>query len=333
MDIGFSLSVDNNPHGGGDDIPMGTLDLNIQPPLQPGQTRSFTFNTPFVQNNSIQTNQNFFACVDLGAPPCGMICETCEVNNCSSTNVRIGKPDVAIPDITYPSPKISGEQVPITVSIQNFGCDSVCNNTTACIGMGPGSNCVTKPFCIDPFDIKQVTIDVQAPLSEFDCGSVDYFNISACHSVPDANVTNNCRNETIGITEQFWDLDLSIVGGDNSAGLGDSVDYTVRVTNNGNMPSPNCLAFITGINCSPGPGQWGCVLDSVPFKQIGTVQPGQTKSFNIGLDIAQCCVPPIKIGQQWLKAEILYTQGEACDDDCGEGSGNNLHQEPIQITF
>jgi len=338
MDIGFSLSIDSNPSGGGDDIPMGILDLNLNPPLQPGATRSFSFNTLLVPNSATLTMQKLFACVDLGLPPCGMICEACEGNNCSSMDVQIALPDVAVTDIAYPSPVVSGDLVPVTVTIQNFGCNPVCNTVTACIGVGPGSNCITEPYCIEPFDTVSLTINVLAPLSPLNCGALDNFSISACLNFFDANNGNNCRSETISIVEEYWDLDFTITSGDNSVGLGDTLNYNVVVTNVGNARHPlpghsACAAFITGVNCSPGPGQWGCMLVGDTFTSIGTVQPGQTKTFNFSFNIPNCCAPPIIIGQQWLKAEILYTQGEACDDDCGEGIGNNFHQEPIQITY
>src|SRR5262245_47530747 len=88
--------------------------------------------------------------------------------------------DVGITDIDYPSPVVSNDLVPITVSIHNFGGNRICNTVTACIGVGPGSNCWTKQFCVGPFDTEHVTIDVLAPLSPLNCGSVDNSPISAC---------------------------------------------------------------------------------------------------------------------------------------------------------
>ncbi len=334
MDVGFSLSIDDNPHNSGDDIPMGILHLNLNPPLQPGHSRTYSFNTLAVPIGATPTLQNLFVCADLGLPPCGAICEGCEPNNCRSVDVRIGLADLAVTELAYPSPVISGDLVPVTATIRNFGCDTVCTTVTCCLGVGQGSNCATQSFCIEPMETDNVTCMVLAPLSPLNCGATDQFSVSACVNFFDVNGGNNCRNETIGITERYWDIDLAITSGDNSVGLGDTFSYNVEVTNLGNMPSPSCVAFITGINCSAGPGQWGCVLKGDPFTPIGIVQPGQanSKTFTFEFTIPSCCVPPIIIGQQWLKAEILYTQGENCDDDCGEGFGNNLHQEPIQVT-
>ena len=258
---------------------------------------------------------------------------------CSDADEPFRCLDVGITDIDYPSPVVSNDLVPITVSIRNFGGNQICNTVTACIGVGPGSNCRTEQFCVGPFDTKEVTVNVRAPLSPLNCGSVDNSPISACLNFFDPNLANNCRNETIGIVEEeyeYFDLALSILDGPDSAGLGDDVNYSVRVINRGNTASPSCVSFITGITCGSEPGDWRCVLDGT-IKQIGTVLSGKEKTFDIRLDVPNCCVPPIIIGQQWLKVEILYAdaQGhplELCDDDCGEGFGNNFDRQTIKIT-
>lgn len=476
MNVGFSFSIDNNPNNSGDDIGLGVLNVNLNPPLQPGEKRPYLFNTsvPILT----PTLQNLFVCTDLGGPPCGAICEGCEYNNCSSVDVMIGQPDLAVAndtvenvlclgdslrvcgtmrnngliassgavqvgawlsldgnpfngngdeiqmgglcgvdanlqpeldktpfcfdslllpvdervamgmqsltlcvdttggcggsppcswvcetnefnncdtvpiriagpdaavvDLSFPSP-VRGPTAgfdpvpptPVTVTVENRGCGLWDIPVDVCMG----SNCAPRHWFNDvpPGAIRTATIDVIPPLTGLNCGGAESVPVMACTKL-DVDVVdgNNCQSENISVVEQYWDLDLAISSGDNSVGLGDTFSYSVVVTNRGNEPSPSqsCVAFITGINCLAGPGEWGCVLVGDPFTPIGVVQPGQnhSKTFRFQFTIPSCCAPPINIGQQWLKAEILYTQGENCDDDCGEGFGNNLHREPIQIT-
>ena len=161
-----------------------------------------------------------------------------------------------------------------------------------------------------------VTVWVPTPPSFGGCGQVN-----AWANLPqDSNPTNNHRTTTASIAVPYWDLRIAIVNAPSAAGPCGSINWDVRVTNVGNIPSMNVCAFTTLCRYS-GPGNYNA---SFPFRFFTTpnIQPGQSWTFDVN-NYSYCNAA---YGTQYLKAEINYSAG--CFDNCAIG---NFAQRSITI--
>lgn len=236
--------------------------------------------------------------------------------------------DVAVIAIDYLSPAISTTNVPTTVALKNYGATSVDSTVTVCINGFCGN---PTAYHLNPFEVRLVTCAVTAPTpgSLLNCGAVGYYPISACSSFFDGNSANNCKSGSIGLVKPFYDLGINIISGDDIVHVGHSFSWTVQVTNYGNSPSQN-VCYATGVNCQPGPNNWGPPCTLMAFNgSTGIIQPGETKSVGTWSWGPVTSPPVILYNLQYLKAE-LYDFGN-CADICGQGSGNNFHQETIRF--
>jgi hypothetical protein len=93
------------------------------------------------------------------------------------------------------------------------------------------------------------------------------------------------------------------------------------------MDSPS-VCFITGINCAPGAGYWGCNLGRVPMN-TGVIPSGASRYYPVRnvLPNGYCVACNAFTGTQYIKAEIHYSGG--CWDNCHNGS--NYAEVPIEI--
>jgi hypothetical protein len=124
----------------------------------------------------------------------------------------------------------------------------------------------------------------------------------------------------------LWDLVFEIVDEPGSASRCGCINWRVRVTNVGNVTSPNVCAF-TGINCSPGPGDYHCNLGLFDFT-TPNLAPGASWVYDVNGPGCYFVACNAFTGTQYIKCEINYSAG--CFDLCNAGN-NNFDQEPITI--
>jgi hypothetical protein len=333
VQVGAWLSLDGNPfNGNGDDIPMGGLcDINAN--LQPGVGGTpFCFDSPFVPMNARAGMQSLVLCVDTtfgvcgGVPPCSLVCETDDFNNCDTVPLRVDGPDAAVVDLSFPSTAQAGSPTPVTVTIENRGCSSLNIPVDVCIG----PNCApTAWFNSVPAGAQDTaTVQVNPPTTGVICGGAQAVPVMACTKLQvDVVDANDCRTENISVIDQYWDLKFEIIGEPASAPCGGTIPYKVRVKNLGNVQSDN-VCFRTGVDCDSGNDDWCCNwtggCGGHPSFSTGIVLSGETKIFSFNLPVPFCC--PIR-DTQYLKVGIL---NPPCFDNCNP-SNNNYDEVPIEI--
>lgn len=250
--------------------------------------------------------------------PCGM-----GSNMSNGVRVEFGPSvpcsDAEVLSLDFPSPAIGGTVVTVTAQVRNNGSTTVSIPVRFCLG----ADCETVVESgVPPGAVRTVATQFLVPTSNFDCGGTDPWTVSARTMLSvDCDSSNNQQSGTLEAVEPFWDLRFQVVNAPSSVGVGGSFNYSVRVTNVGNVHSANVCA-ITGINLFPGAGSWGANLGILNFS-TGTIAPGSTATFNFNYTIpfgAFCNQT------QYLKAEIHYSAG--CSDDCPSG---NYEEDPIFI--
>jgi len=206
------LSLDGNPFDGVNDIGLGTMLINLTPPLPPEGCRRFAMRTLNLPANAILTTQDIVMCADIaGGPPCQTICEANENNNCGSTDTSVVPLDVGVIDLTAPGNVIGCVGAPTyTTDVRNYSQCDVHNLTVKmCVGMEPTVNCglgpfppcgLTPVFDLSPYETKRVSTSIPTPPATGFCGTSIPFNLSGVLlNWADFNNNNNFRNETMFI--------------------------------------------------------------------------------------------------------------------------------------
>ncbi len=324
IEVSAFLSLDDVPLNG-NDLFMGATCVSVD--LGYEESTQVQFASLPVPPTAVLTTQHFLLCADTtgalcgGAPPCSIVCEVNEFNNCRDQLVSVLGPDAQITAIDVQDSAQTGDCVSVGFTARNNGPFPVDIPVNVCIG----PNCAPTVWLLNvqPGQSASGNTCVFAPDSVFDCGAPQTFIASACANLAiDSAPGNNCLSSPISIIENWWDLRFDVINEPSSASLNSTFTFAVRVTNHGNTTSPSVCA-IAGIDLHPGPGNWNANLGIINLS-TGQIAPGDSRTFPLTYFIPNFALCN---RTQYLKTEIHYSAN--CDDLCGAG---NYDEEPIFIS-
>lgn len=166
-----------------------------------------------------------------------------------------------------------------------------------------------------------------APAASAPCADGDPFHISARINYlfdPDGDTGNDSSTTQTTLAAAHWDLELEIINSPTIAEQCDTITWTVRIRNTGNIPSwPTCMR--SGTNCFQGgaPGQWSCTMGT-QLAFVYEMEPGAIQDIPFSMTLP-CWALPM---QQWIKAELALDTG--CSEFCPPG---NFAETPVQIVM
>jgi hypothetical protein len=263
--------------------------------------------------------QPLIVCADAGTPPCAVICEENEANNCATRPITIALTDLAVTSLQLPAPPVLGGsgQRSYAVTVENLGPGYANTQVTVTIG-NPTLTWGSAPLNTGPFGTQTVTASVPTPTVNGLAPSCQSLPVLACVNFTDLTPANNCRSATLSVCLPCWDLRFSIVNEPASAHRGTCITWRVRVENAGNVPSAPNVCFRTGIVLNPGPGIWYNAIGYFD-RSAPSIQPGGVWYSNVTFCIPN--QPGIILGTQWIKVQTW----------CDNFSSGNFDQESISI--
>lgn len=293
--------------------------------LAPGQSRSFSLPLNAVPQ-AVQTQQTLFVLVDMPFLPggTGAICERSETNNALGVGVLTTVPDAFVQSVTPPSDLIGGGgSRPYRVSVGRNGVGPAVLSVPVRVSIGnPEVAHGTAWVDLERDAVVELDVFVPTPASFGSAGDVNHFELRACSELQfDSNWSNNCAFGTASIAVPWWDLRFQIVNAPSSADRCDRIDWSVKVTNVGNVSSMNVCA-ITGITLFSGAQNWGSTLGILNFV-TPNIPAGGSWTFHVNDYFVSCGAFTTT---QYIKSEINYASG--CFDNYSAG---NFAQKSIAI--
>jgi hypothetical protein len=310
----------------GNDMGLGPqLNFSLGNGLSPGESKSFTMQLNGAQGATL-ANQTLFVLADVPFLPggTGNLCERSEGNNFTGAPVLATFPDAYVASITLPSNVVGGiGPRPYTVRVGRnaVGPDHLWVPVTVTIG------CPVVTWNTVMVDVPigaeiDVDVFVPTPASFGSAGQSNQFCLKACTNLQfDSNWSNNCVSSTVSVAVPWWDLRYEIVNAPSSATHCYTTHWAVRVTNVGNVYSPN-VCSITGIGLNSGAGNWNWNLGIFNFT-TPNIAPGGSWTYYVNNYFVACGAAQ---QTQYIKAEVHYSAG--CFDNYGAG---NYAQKSIQI--
>ncbi|MCC6322828.1 MAG: hypothetical protein IT438_15500 [Phycisphaerales bacterium] len=319
------------------DLWVGTRTATL-PTLAPGATYTAALSNLFAQPPVFIGEHTLFFCVDSN----DALLERTTANNCRGEPRQVLFADAFVSNVSIAPPNlVSGETATVSWRVHNpSSCDFFNVPTSACLG----GVCCTRNITLPANSTVDVSCSVTIPATQADCGGLDPLPLGVCVNLPgDPDSGNNCQNSTVQVEDAFFDLRPTIRSEPSCAAPCTRINWTVRVTNTGNAPSPR-RHVLTGVNCDDTPFVWGCTLGIVNI----TVEPipaqsfrdYQVRDFVSGGYLIFCNASQ---QTQFIKAEVCGNCGDTPNgvpaDGCSQPSSNppynnnNVDIEPIDITF
>ena len=303
IQIGFGLSQDCVPING-NDVPLGILPITFPSPLDAGESRWYTFTTLPI-GGAVPGSKYLIAAVDLGL----VIPEENEFNNVHCEPVQVLGSDLAVHSMKMLKKVIQNHSTRVEIVITNRGEASV--SIPFAVGLWLSFDRIPSVSDDVPLGLRPVNDTFQPHQSRtyvFDTDGIgnsiatsQYLlaTTDALFVVPESNENNNVGAQLVTVEVPWWDLRFSIVNADSSARQCRTADWTVRVTNVGNVDAPG-VCFITGIAPYCGPRDWRLTL---PFRSLatGALSPGQTRDILINNYPIPCFTT---LGTLNIKAEV-----------------------------
>ncbi len=250
--------------------------------------------------------------------------DPCLSGNQVDVPIEICGADLSITDIEIPDDLVGGDGLrTYYVTVQNNGCDDARGVwVKTCLGQ----------VCIDvgPLTIKtnashRFPVRIVTPFSNGAAHQVNQFPITACLTGwADATPANNCRTEQAPIAVPFFDLQFEIIYSGTGAYVCTKVDWQVKVTNRGNIRSPQVCAM-TGVVKPSGATNWFPNLGQ-NFFQVVELDPN--RSWTKQIDDYEIWCQPSFVGPGYIKAEINYSN--RCFDHDLTG---NMAQKPFRVRY
>ena len=218
-------------------------------------------------------------------------------NNSATVTVDVSAPsaDLAVTKTLTTDPLVAGAPVRYTLAVENHGpaeatdatlsdqLPASLSNVSVTSDLGTcteAAGLVTCDFGTIPAGASS-TVTVTAELATSATGELaNTAHITS--DTPDPNTANNSSTATATIRTSA-DLSITKTGSTTTAGNGDSVDYTIQVTNLGPSdaadavvtdPLPSDLAYTAG-SCTTPVGNCDYADGELTFS-LGTLTPGQT---------------------------------------------------------
>ncbi len=308
--------------GNGNDLFLGETPVALLPDLQPGGTLAGEINDLHIPPQASPGEQWLFVCADTGTPPCGGICESDENNNCRSTIIDIRAADAWVESVVAPAGLIgipvSGEY-DVLVCRDAIGPDDLLAPFTVTIG-NPTLTFHHDVVWLERAECANVSVFVPTPEVPWGCDVTTVLPVLACtHLDLDDDPSNDCASTGVAITAPYYDL-VYEVDGPAAGCLFEPVNWTVTVTNVGNVPSLP-TASRTGL-CAGAGGDYTTCVGGGP---ILFAAPQLEPDWSATLSFALTPQPGVFL-HQYLKAGVDPFGGGV--DLCPMG---NQDDEPITI--
>ena len=226
--------------------------------------------------------------------------------------------DVEVLGVEQPATQLSGSSATYQVTLRNNGNVAVTAPVTVCVG----TSCAPVFVDLDPGETAVGEAAVFLPLFP-SCGETAEFPLTACSNlVLDCDPSNDCFSAPATLDPSYWDLRFEVVNAPNSVSIGQTVNWTVRVTNVGTQTS-NSVCFENAIVDNGSPWVFApAVCGNVQTDSTGFIPPGESENFFF----SQFICPGSTVGQQWIKTGVM----SQCSDVCGAG---NYDDDTIQVQF
>lgn len=280
-----------------------TCDLNT---LNSGETQQITIQGDVDDQGQID---NIASVADLGTSP--PTTDPDLSNNSAVASVVGDLPlvDISLTKSVSPNPAQVGDIVTYTVVVTNPGPDPVTNVTLTDHVSGPitnignfvGANCIASPAVLNPPATNITCTAPVLPVGNFvvtyegeitGLGQVD--NIASITSMDaiDSNLSNNSAVASVNGIPQMADLSVTKSVDNPNATIGDTITFTVNVTNNG--PDTATMVRLTDIISGPlvNVVAAGCNVDDTnpPVTEVtcdlNSVNSGETQMILIMGDVA-----------------------------------------------
>lgn len=303
--------------GNGNDLDLGTRAFNLGT-LNPTQSTVLTFSTNTLPSGPYPFNQNVIVRIDES----NLFEEELERNNTAAAACFVGCPDVGVASISTPPSAISGNLVPVTLAVRNYGPCALSTPVTACIG----PNCSTCNVTLAPYGTNTIQCNVLAPASDLNCGTPQTFSVTACTNFAsascagDSDPSNNCATPaSIELVDRHPDLAFTIPFGDASISRGGIANYTVRVKNEGDATSPQvCARTAICLSCgnyAQAQCIGGCGTPSVLLFMVAPLAPLDSRDYPFFVNVCVNAAP----GLQRIQAGVDTFSG--CSD-CNTSNNN-----------
>ena len=231
--------------------------------------------------------------------------------------------DARLVSIQRPDLLFAGQAYSVIVTIRHNG--DAPRNVPLDITIGTGFPVTHILNAVPPNQNFVATFNYTAPAASSPCADGDPFHISARlnHFLgPDGDTDNDAASAPTILAAPHWDLEIEIIDSPPSAEQCETISWTVRIRNTGNVRSwPTCLR--SGTNCFQGgaPGQWNCTMGT-QLAFVHDMEPGAIQDIPFSMTLP-CWALPM---QQWIKAEFATDTG--CSEFCPPG---NFAETPIDI--
>jgi hypothetical protein len=271
-----------------------------------------------------------------------MLWESDETNNHAGASILTTVTDAYVVSVEPPDDLVGGvgpRPYRVRVGRSNVGPDFVDVPVRLCV---VGNFCAPDVWLSVPRGGEvTTTINLGTPNSFGGCGQVNYFTVTACTNLlVDANRTNDCHSITVPVAAPYWDYEYVIASAPPEGRIGDTIRYTVRVTNRGNIRPLNSVCSRTAI-CLNRHGfepAWNdCIRGCGPIVpllfNVQPINPGSSRSYSFDYPICQGAYRRT----QYINAGPDYSAGcgDACHgpdfDPSDPTTSNNHAYEPIPI--
>ena len=282
-----------------------------------------------VTSSTVGTHTNTIAAGDL---------QTTAGNNASPTSddltITSSSADLSITKSDDIDPANVGDTVTYTVTVTNNGPDSA-NNVTVTDTLPTGLTFVSTTGCNeDPNGVATCTLGtiasgasaaytVEVTVDAGTGGSTLTNNVSVTADESDPDTTNNTVDETTTISSLSADLSITKSDDIDPASEGDTVTYTITVSNAGPDDANNVFVTDTVPTGLTFVSTNGCTEDTtgVPTCTLGTITAGSSASYTVTVTV-----------DAGTSGSTLTNNVSVTADEEDPDTGNNTVDETTTIT-